>query len=123
MQNDLLDVIRTRRSVRAYTAQPVEAELLEAVLEAGRAAMTDVLDAQAALVGAQNALYAAITAFRENELRLQCDLGVLDVSVGGAWREADLAALGVSEPEPAGASGRDVPAEAPSGGADRNREE
>ena len=123
MRSLSLTAERLRIQFRAVRLAERRVRNQDILLEAGRAAMTDVLDAQAALVGAQNALYAAITAFRENELRLQCDLGVLDVAVGGAWREADLAALGVSEPEPAGASGGDVPAEAPSGGADRNREE
>ena len=65
------------------------------LLEAGRADMTDVLDAQAALVSAQNALYSAITSHREDELRLQADLGVLDAAADGAWGESDLAGLGI----------------------------
>jgi nitroreductase len=35
---DVMDAIRTRRSIRSYTDQPVEEEKLEAVLEAGRLA-------------------------------------------------------------------------------------
>ena len=114
---------RLRIQFRAVRLAERRVRNQDILLEAGRASMTDVLDAQAALLAAQNALYAAITAFRENELRLQCDLGVLDVAVGGAWSEADLAELGVSEPEPAGPSGGDDPAEAPPGGAARGKEE
>lgn len=40
MTNDLLDLIKTRRSVRAYKADPVPADLLDAVLEAGTFAPT-----------------------------------------------------------------------------------
>ena len=32
MANDLIDLIKTRRSVRAYKADPVPADLLDAVL-------------------------------------------------------------------------------------------
>ena len=35
MNNEVLQNIRTRRSCRAYTAQPVEPEKLKAILEAG----------------------------------------------------------------------------------------
>lgn len=35
MANDLIDLIKTRRSVRSYTAEPVPEELLDQVLEAG----------------------------------------------------------------------------------------
>ena len=40
MTNDLLDLIKTRRSVRSYKADPVPADLLDAVLEAGTFAPT-----------------------------------------------------------------------------------
>ena len=57
--------------------------------------MTVVLDSQAALVSAQNSLYAAITSYRGQELELQRDLGLLDVTVDGTWREADMSAAGI----------------------------
>ncbi len=68
------------------------------LLQAGRASMTDVLDAQAALVSAQNSLYKAITDRRGRELALQRDLGVLDVAADGVWTETDLARLGLETP-------------------------
>lgn len=40
IKNDTLDIIRTRRSVRQYKATPVEADKLEAVLQAGTYAPT-----------------------------------------------------------------------------------
>ncbi|MBR1609458.1 MAG: TolC family protein [Kiritimatiellae bacterium] len=57
------------------------------LLEAGRADMTDVLDAQAALVSAQNALYRAITERRSRELALQRDIGTLRADASGIWSE------------------------------------
>ena len=49
--------------------------------------MRDVLDAQDALVRAQNSLTAALVSYRIGELRLQRDLGLLDVDERGLWRE------------------------------------
>ena len=40
MENDFLSLIKTRRSVRTYQAEPVPAEALDAVLEAGTYAPT-----------------------------------------------------------------------------------
>ncbi|MBP5284886.1 MAG: YhcH/YjgK/YiaL family protein [Kiritimatiellae bacterium] len=67
----------------------------EILLQAGRADMTVMLEAQDSLVSAKNSLYAAMIAYKNQELALQRDLGLLDVSAGGAWREADLIGLGV----------------------------
>ena len=66
------------------------------LLEAGRADMKDLLDAQAALLSAQNSLYRAITDYRQQELALQRDMGTLDATADGVWTESDLAELGVS---------------------------
>ena len=72
----------------------------EILLQAGRADMTVMLEAQDSLVSAKNSLYAAMISYKNQELALQRDLGLLDVSVGGTWKESDLVALGVlSEPK------------------------
>lgn len=63
------------------------------LLQAGRAEMRDVLEAQAALVSAQNAFFSSIKSYRDNELQLMKELGLLDVAVDGIWKEGDLAAL------------------------------
>ncbi|MFH1747668.1 MAG: TolC family protein [Planctomycetota bacterium] len=60
-------------------------------LEAGRAEIRDVLEAQDALVTAQNALTAALVSYRVNELSLQRDLDVLLVDERGLWQEYDPA--------------------------------
>ena len=57
------------------------------LLEAGRADMTDLLDAQAALLAAQNSLDRAITDHRVQELSLRRDIGALDATVDGVWEE------------------------------------
>lgn len=40
MENEMLNLLKTRRSVRKYTARPVEEEKLDAILEAGTFAPT-----------------------------------------------------------------------------------
>lgn len=65
------------------------------LLQAGRAEMRDVLEAQAALLSAQNALFGAIRSYRVKELELQKELGLLEVTLDGVWREPDMQALGV----------------------------
>jgi len=67
----------------------------EILLQAGRADMTVMLEAQDSLVSAKNSLYSAMISYKNQELALQRDLGLLDVSVDGTWQEADLVELGV----------------------------
>ncbi len=67
----------------------------EILLQAGRADMTVMLEAQDSLVSAKNSLYAAMINYKNQELALQRDLGLLEVSVNGTWKEADLVTLGV----------------------------
>jgi len=64
------------------------------LLQAGRSNMRDVLDAQADLLAAQNALYSALRGYRVKEWELQKELGTLDVTIDGAWHESDINALG-----------------------------
>ena len=59
----------------------------ELFLEAGRAEIRDVLEAQEALVQAQDAMTAALVNYRIAELELQRDMGVLEVDEKGMWRE------------------------------------
>ena len=56
-------------------------------LEAGRAEIRDLLEAQEDLLSAQNALTAAITTYRVAELELQRDMGVLKIDEKGLWEE------------------------------------
>ncbi len=58
-------------------------------LQAGRAEIRDLLEAQNALNSAQDALTSAVVNYRIGELRLQRDLGVLQVNSDGLWIEFD----------------------------------
>lgn len=60
------------------------------LLQAGRAELRDVLEAQSALLSAQNSLYSSVVSYRINELEFQRTLGVLEVSESGVWKELDL---------------------------------
>jgi outer membrane protein TolC len=62
-------------------------ESTQVFLQAGRAQMRDVLDAQDSLVSAQNAANAALVNCRVAELQLQRDMEVLDMDEEGLWRE------------------------------------
>ena len=72
------------RAVRLAQRRVTSTDLF---LEAGRATIRDVLEAQEALVQAQNSLTAALVAYRIAELELQRDMGVLEVNEKGLWRE------------------------------------
>jgi len=56
-------------------------------LEAGRAQIRDLLEAQESLLSAQNSLTAAVVNYRVAELELQSDMGVLQVDERGLWKE------------------------------------
>jgi len=56
-------------------------------LQAGRAEVRDVLEAQQSLVNAQDAVTAALVNYRIAELELQRDMGVLEVDDEGLWHE------------------------------------
>jgi outer membrane protein TolC len=59
------------------------------LLQAGRAEIRDLLEAQNALNSAQNALTSAVVSYRIGELEFQRDLGVLEVGGDGLWVEFD----------------------------------
>jgi outer membrane protein TolC len=58
-------------------------------VEAGRAQIRDILEAQEALLSAQNSLTAAVINYRITELELQRDMGLLKVDETGLWQEFD----------------------------------
>ena len=63
------------------------------LLQAGRAEMRDILEAEESLLSVRNALTDAIVRYRLAELRLQRDVGILQVSDNGFAQECDLTSL------------------------------
>jgi outer membrane protein TolC len=91
VRDDLRNLIQSREGYRiqvlavALAIRRVKSTQL--FLEAGRAQMRDLLDAQQSLLDAQNALSAALVNYRVGELTLQRDLGLLQVDEKGNWHE------------------------------------
>lgn len=91
VRTGLSALLESRESFRiqAEAVQLAERRVMSTnlFLEAGRAEIRDLLEAQEALVSAQNALTAAFVNYRVGELNLQRDLGVLQVDEQGIWQE------------------------------------
>jgi outer membrane protein TolC len=91
IRNKLRDLIEARESLRiqALSKELAQKRVKSAnlFLEAGMAQIRDLLEAQEALISAQNALTSALVRYRVAELELQRDLGVLEVNEKGVWRE------------------------------------
>lgn len=91
VRDGLRNLMESRETV-AIQAAAVEVarrrlESTTMFFEAGRAAMRDLLEAEEALVSAQNALTAALVRYRVSELALQRDMGVLEIGENGLWHE------------------------------------
>jgi hypothetical protein len=89
--NELRNLLETRENYMIQT-QGVElarerVKSSELFLQAGRAQIRDLLEAQQALVSTQNALTEALVNYRISELELQRDMGVLEVDHKGVWSE------------------------------------
>ncbi|MEW6250287.1 MAG: TolC family protein [Planctomycetota bacterium] len=91
VRNRLSELREARESIEIQAAAVAVArrrvESTNLFLEAGRAEIRDVLEAQDSLVSAQNALTSAMINYRVGELALQRDLGVLEVAATGLWQE------------------------------------
>lgn len=91
VRNRLSELLEARESIKIQVAAVAVAkrrvESTNLFLEAGRAEIRDVLDAQDALLTAQNGLTIALVSYRLGELALQRDTGVLEVDEKGLWQE------------------------------------
>ncbi len=91
VRDELRALLESRETLKIQAQAVVIAEkrVDSAVLfvEAGRAQIRDLLDAQDDLLSARNALTAAIVGSRITELELQRDMGVLQVNARGLWQE------------------------------------
>ena len=90
---DLRQLLVSREGLRIQ-AQAVEVaerrvDNANLLLQAGRADIRDVLEAQEDLIDAQNALTNALVSYRVSELELQRDIGLLQVDSRGLWQEFD----------------------------------
>lgn len=91
IRGQLRTLLESRESIKINAQQVVVAEKrvrsATLFLEAGRAQIRDLLEAQDALLSAQNQLTAAVVNYRIAELQLQRDLGLLEVNEKGLWQE------------------------------------
>ncbi len=82
---------RNLLSCLSYTEPRLATWFADVGLVAGvvavRAAVRDLLDAQDDLLAAQNALISALVSYRTAEWDIQRDMGRLEVTVEGLWRE------------------------------------
>lgn len=89
----LSDLLEARESIKiqaeAVRVAQRRVDSTNLFLQAGRAEIRDLLEAQNALNSAQDALTSAVVNYRIGELELQRDLGVLTVRSDGLWTEFD----------------------------------
>lgn len=76
-----------RIQAKAVTLAARRVQSTALFLEAGRAQVRDLLDAQRSLLDAQNALTSAVVRYRVAQLRLQLNAGLLEVDSRGLWQE------------------------------------
>lgn len=97
----LRDLMEFRESIKiqaeAVRVAERRVESTDLFLQAGRAEIRDLLDAQNSLNSAQNALTNAVVSYRIGELELQRDLGVLEVGNDGLWEEFDPSSIDLEE--------------------------
>ncbi len=91
IRSELRTLLESRESLKIQAQSVVVAEKrvrsTTLFLEAGRIQIRDLLEAQDALLSAQNSLTRAVVDYRIGELELQRDLDVLKVNEQGLWRE------------------------------------
>lgn len=94
VRNNLRDLVQARASLKVQTLAARLAQRrvrgAELELQAGRAQMRDLLEANDALLSAQNALTSAMIDYRLAELSLQRDLGLLIIDEQGLWHESPV---------------------------------
>lgn len=102
IRSQLRDLLESREQVKIQALAVAVAEKrqksVKMFLDAGRAQIRDLLDAQDALLSAQNQLTAAVITYRIAELNIQRDMGVLQVNQTGLWVEFDPETLTYGNP-------------------------
>ena len=91
IRSELRTLLESRESLKIQAQSVVVAEKrvrsATLFLEAGRAEIRDLLEAQDSLLSAQNSLTAAIVSYRTAELQFQRDLDLLTITKEGLWEE------------------------------------
>ncbi len=91
IRGELRTLLESRESLKIQAQSVVVAEKRVAsaqlFLEAGRAQIRDLLEAQDALLSARNQLTSAVVNYRVAELQLQRDLDLLTITQEGLWQE------------------------------------
>jgi hypothetical protein len=78
-------------------------------LQAGNVAVRDVLEAQDALIAAQNQLTLSLVSYQQARLRLMLDIGALDTGREKFWLQDHLAGFLSKTPEAAPVETEDKP--------------
>jgi len=91
IRSELRTLLESRESLKIQAQSVVVAEKrvrsATLFLEAGRAQIRDLLEAQDSLLSAQNSLTAAVVNYRTAELQFQRDLELLTITKEGLWEE------------------------------------
>jgi outer membrane protein TolC len=91
IRSQLRDMLESRENLQiaaqSVTLADRRVKSMNLYLEWGQRQIRDLLEAQRALLQSQNSLTRAIVNYRMAELRLQSDLGVLQVDENGLWTE------------------------------------
>ena len=91
VRGELRGLLESRESLKIQAQSVVVAQKrvrsTNLFLEAGRAEIRDLLEAQDSLLSAQNSLTRAVINYRIAELEVQQDMGLLQVDESGLWRE------------------------------------
>lgn len=91
VRTTLGDLTEAREALRIQSESVAlaerQVESIDLLIQAGRAQIRDLLEAQDNLVSAQDALTSALVTYRVAEFRLQRDMGVLQVDERGLWQE------------------------------------
>lgn len=91
VRDDLRRLLQARESylIQVQAARLAERRVTstELFLQAGRAQIRDLLEAQESLIQARNAVTAALVDYRVTALEFQRDLDVLQIDEKGLWRE------------------------------------
>ncbi|MHC4387141.1 MAG: TolC family protein [Planctomycetota bacterium] len=91
VRNKLRDLLESRESLKIQANSVIVAERrvksANLFFDAGKVQIRDLLEAQDALLSAQNGLTSALVSYRVAELELQADMGLLKIDEKGLWQE------------------------------------